>query len=188
MEHLESVEEARYYVEEVTKKLDLKEIGISLDATKEQANAECQEEIEELHPDYVHLDTDNVDELDETLKNVQNIYRRIDLPDVKTLKEKTRQLDPFQRNVIDIGIKYAKDIMKARREGNMIPEPPHLMVHGGAGTGKTFVIQSLAEWLQYLLQKSGDDFNCPYVIKTAFTGTAASLSSHLIASSGGIQS
>ena len=49
------------------------------------------------------------------------------------------------------------------------------MVHGGAGAGKTFVIQSLAEWIEFILQKPGDEFNCPYVIKTAFTGTAASL-------------
>ena len=49
------------------------------------------------------------------------------------------------------------------------------MVHGGAGAGKTYVIESLAEWMQYILQKPGDDLNCPYVIKTAFTGAAASL-------------
>ena len=49
------------------------------------------------------------------------------------------------------------------------------MVHGGAGAGKTFVIKTLAQWIQHILQKSGDDFHCPYVIKTAFTGTAASL-------------
>ena len=110
MEHLQNVEEARHFVEVVTKKIDLRDIGISLDAAVEQSNADCQEEIEELHPDYVHLDTDNVDEIDEEVKKFQNIYRRIDLPDFQNLKEKTRQLDPFQRNVIDIGVKYAKDI------------------------------------------------------------------------------
>ena len=56
-----------------------------------------------------------------------------------------------------------------------MPEPPYVMVHGGAGAGKTYVIESLAEWMQYILQKPGDDLNCPYVIKTAFTGAAASL-------------
>ena len=97
------------------------------------------------------------------------------MPDIKELKEKTRQLDPFQREVIDIMVKYAKDIIKSHREGNPIPEPPNLMVHGGAGSGKTFVIKTLAHWIQYILQKTGDDFNCPHVIKSAFTGTAASL-------------
>ena len=48
--------EARYYVEEATKKLNLEEIGVTLDAEKEQDNAECQEELEEIHPEYAHLD------------------------------------------------------------------------------------------------------------------------------------
>ena len=175
MEHLENVEEARYYVEEATKELNLEEIGATLDAAKEQVNAECIEEDEEIHPDFIHLDTENVEENEETVKRMENIYRKIDLPDLKELKEKTRQLDPFQREVIDIMVKYAKDIIKSHREGNPMPEPPNLMVHGGAGSGKTFVIKTLAHWIQYILQKTGDDFNCPYVIKSAFTGTAASL-------------
>ena len=175
MEHLESVEEARYFVEEATQKLNLEEIGVNLDAAKEQVDAECQEEIEEIHPDYVHLDTENIGEIEENIKKVQNIYRTIDLPNISELKEKTRQLDPFQREVIDIMVKYAKDIIKSQREGNPVPDPPNLMVHGGAGSGKTFVIKILAYWVQYILQKPGDAFNSPYVIKSAFTGTAASL-------------
>ena len=88
MEHLESVEEARHYVEEVTKKLDLKDIGVSLDAAAEQANDESKQELDELHPDYIHLDTDNFEEIEADLNRLKSIYRRIDLPDIKTLKEK----------------------------------------------------------------------------------------------------
>ena len=109
MEHLHDVEEARYYVEEANKKLDLSEIGITLDAAAEQENAECNEEIEEVHPDYLHLDPEYIDNMEENNKMAQNIYRKIDLPDIKILKQKTRLLDPFQRNVIDIGIKFVKD-------------------------------------------------------------------------------
>ena len=174
MEHLHDVEEARHYVEEANRKLDLNTIAVDLDAAAEQENAECQEEMEELHPDYLHLDPENHEEIEENVPQ-QSIYRKIDLPEVNILKEKTRQLDPNQRRVIDIGIKYAKDIVKSRREGNTTPEPPYLMVHGGAGAGKSHTINALAEWVQYTLQTSGDDFNCPYVIKTAFTGAAASL-------------
>ena len=49
------------------------------------------------------------------------------------------------------------------------------MVHGGAGSGKTFVIKTLAQWMTTILLTSGDATNFPYVLKTAFTGTAASL-------------
>ena len=175
MEHLHDVEEARYYVEEANKKLDLSEIEVTLNAAGEQENAECQEEIEELHPDYVHLDTENIEIKEESDGLIQNIYRKIDLPDMKTLKEKTRRLDPFQRSVIDIGLQFAKDILKSERKANSLPVPPYLMVHGGAGAGKTHVIESLSEWIQIILQKSGDDIDSPYVVKTAFTGAAASL-------------
>ena len=175
MEHLHDVEESRHYVEEVNRKLDLTSVAINLDAVAEQENAECQEELEELHPDFLHLEPhENYEEIEKSTQQ-QNIYSKINLPSIHELKEKTRQLDQYQRSVIDIGIKYAKDIVKARREGNGIPEPPLLMVHGGAGSGKTHTINALADWVQYTLQTSGDELNCPFVIKTAFTGTAASL-------------
>ena len=44
MEYLEDVQEARYYVEEAKKNLEIEEVGINLDAAAEQDNADCQEE------------------------------------------------------------------------------------------------------------------------------------------------
>ena len=66
-----------------------------------------------------------------------------------------------------------QDIIKSQREGNSTPQPPYLMVHGGAGAGKSHAINALAQWIQHILQKSGDELNCPYVIKTAFTADVA---------------
>ena len=99
----------------------------------------------------------------------------IDIPDLKELKQNTALLDPYQRRVIDIGIQYAKDIKMAEKEGNNYPDPSHLMVHGGAGSGKIFVIKTLAKWITSSLLTSGDSTDFPYVLKSAFTGTAASL-------------
>ena len=62
MEHLESVEEARYMVEQSTKEVDSDAIGISLDAALEQDNADCQMEGVSDHPDYLYLDTDGIDQ------------------------------------------------------------------------------------------------------------------------------
>ena len=172
MEHLEGVEEARYYVEQIQKELDLSETANKLDPTLEQDNADCDEEATSDHPDFLHIDPGMITTEESSVP--RDIYRRVDIPSSAELKENTRSLDKYQREVVNIGIKYAKDIVKARKEGNKAPEAPLLMVHGGAGAGKSTVIKVLAQWMQKILQKEGDEIDCPCVIKTAFTGTAAS--------------
>ena len=47
------------------------------------------------------------------------------------------------------------------------------MVHGGAGCGKTTVINVLKQWVHQILQRPGDHPDHPYVLVTAPTGTAA---------------
>ena len=49
------------------------------------------------------------------------------------------------------------------------------MVTGGAGSGKSTVIEILCQWIHKILQKPGDDPNYPYVMKTATTGAAGVL-------------
>ena len=48
-------------------------------------------------------------------------------------------------------------MVKARREGNSPPPATLLMVHGGAGAGKSTVIKVLAQLTQKILQKEGDE-------------------------------
>ena len=175
MEYLESVEEARYYVEEALEKLNLEEVGATLDAAKEQEQSECEELMAELHPEYAHIHTDNVDKDEPPAERETHIYSKIDIPDINELKAKTRRLDQYQREVLNVAIKYAKDLVKSRRETNPRPRGPLYMVHGGAGSGKTFLIKLIAEWVHHTLQQPGDSMDQPYVLKTAFTGTAASL-------------
>ena len=51
---------------------------------------------------------------------------------------------------------------------------PRCIHVGGAGTGKSHVINLTAQWTEKLLRKSGDDLDQPYCIKMCFTGAAAS--------------
>ena len=88
-------------------------------------------------------------------------------------KTKTRNLDYYQRKVVEMGIQYCRGVVKARNRENPLPEPVQVMVGGGAGSGKSEVIRVLAQWCQLILQKSGDDPDCPYVVLAAPTGTAA---------------
>ena len=47
------------------------------------------------------------------------------------------------------------------------------MVHGGAGTGKSRLINSIYTMLTETFKKAGDDPCCPYVVLTSFTGAAS---------------
>ena len=173
MEHLESVEEARYMVEQANKDKDLGEIGIQMDAALEQEQEDCQREGVIQHPDYIHLDTDGIEQTDKA-KNTVSIFKTIVIPGLAELREKTRKLDKFQREAVNISVKYAKDLVKSRRDGNFPPSPIFLTGHGGAGAGKSTVIDIVSKWCHSILSKEGDDIECPYIVKTAFTGTAAS--------------
>ena len=168
MEHLEHVEEAREYVEK-SNKLDLEETGAELDPDHEQEEDELEDgEVE--HPEYEHLNPGEEEQPRDLC-----IYRKIDVPEWNELKETTLGLDPWQRRVVDEAVKFARDIIKAENPVNRRPNPPHLMVHGGAGSGKTTVIRAVVSHVERILRKDGDESGLPYIIKCAPTGAAASL-------------
>ena len=72
-------------------------------------------------------------------------------------KEETQNPDKFQRKTLDIGLKYAREVVKARNHKNEIQEDPHVIVLGGAGSGKSTVIDSLKQWTEKTLRKPGDE-------------------------------
>ena len=154
MEYLEDVTEARYFVDEVMKELDIKKIGSVLDPNLEQINEECEAEEFKDHPEFQHLNPNLFDDNEKV--HTKSIYRNIEIKCMNTLKASTRSLDLYQRKVVDIGVKFSKDTVKSRRNGNKRPDPVYLMVHGGAGAGKSTVINVLAQWVQKILEKEGE--------------------------------
>ena len=171
MEHLENTEEARFMVEEAVNNKE--ETGAEMDPEGEQDNEECNMEEIMLHPDFVHLNPQEFLEL-EKRSNKEKTYRPIELDEIDVLKEKSRKLDFFQRKVIECGIRFARRVVKAIKVKNQAPNPPKMMIHGGAGCGKSTVINVLKQWMHLILQQPGDDPDCPYVLVCAPTGTAAS--------------
>ena len=170
MEHLESNEEARYMVDEANNKI--KEMGEILDPEGEQEIEECRNENLFMHPDYEHLNPEELN-LTETSPKHEKVYRQIELDEINVLKEKTRKLDFCQKKVIERGVKFSRQVVKSLKEKNNPPKSVHVIVHGGAGTGKSTVINILKQWCHLILQQPGDDPDCPYVIVAAPTGTAA---------------
>ena len=70
-------------------------------------------------------------------------YGRVIVPNKEDLTKATRGLDEDQRKVLDIAIKFARGVEKARSRGRSRPDPPHLMVHGSAGTGDLLTLKCL---------------------------------------------
>ena len=67
--------------------------------------------------------------------------------------------------------------MKAEK-GNKVPQQILLVVSGGAGSGKSTLIESLETWMTYILSghevgESGHSTDQPILVKCAFTGAAA---------------
>ena len=102
-------------------------------------------------------------------------YQLIDIMGIEELLKSTRELVSEQRVALNIVLGYCRDLRKSLVAPNiLIPQPPFLVVHGGAGTGKSTLIRVMSQWIHRTLQMPGEEFNCPYVIRAAPTGMAAS--------------
>ena len=115
----------------------------------------------EENPDFAAVDPALLEEDAEERVRISD-YGRVIVPSEEEMMAKTRELDNDQRRVLDITIKYAKDIVKARGKGKAGPDPPHLLVHGTAGTGDMlYNVQDilnalcLSEYFTYLINFRG---------------------------------
>ena len=76
-------------------------------------------------------------------------------------------------DLVGYAIKYK--MYEERKTENPKPAPPFMLVHGNAGTGKSHVIDVLSQLLHKNFKRSGDNPNHPYVLRLAYTGSAADL-------------
>ena len=165
MEHLENVEEARFMVEEYLRNEEkTAEIGENLDPENEQDIGDCLMEDHEMHPDFEHLDPFGLDDPAKDHVKTEKTFKPINIGSIEELREQSKKLDFYQKFVLEVAIKFARRKMKALKPKNRRPTPPLLMVHGGAGSGKSTVISVLAKWVHHILQRPGEDPDCPYVV------------------------
>ena len=102
--------------------------------------------------------------------------RRQDLPTLT--KEKipttlTKENIPTTLTKEKIPTTLTKEKIPTTLTNERIPTPPLVIVHGGAGSGKSRLISSIYDMMTDTLQKAGDDPGCPYVLLTSFTGAAS---------------
>merc|ERR1711884_948243 len=114
-----------------------------MDPAGHQDNDDCGDDEFLEHEEHQHCNPDiiNVNEQEKC----SSLLRSIELPSNDELKDKTRKLDKYQKEVVNIAVKYAKDIVKGRKLHNPHPRGPFVMVSGGAGAGKSTVINVVAQ-------------------------------------------
>ena len=100
------------------------------------------------------------------------LFKKVTLLSDNEREELTQKLDDDQRLVLSQVLNYSRRLKISRSRPEKV-EPPLIIVQGGAGAGKSLLISAIGQWFEKDLRQSGDDPNKPYILITAFTGTAA---------------
>ena len=158
---------------EGTKPLHLNDI----DPNNQQANEDDLVELEETNP----LDTSDLPE--EAKNKIEQKkpdgcpFKPIPISTHDELIQKARNLDYNQRKVFDKMVTFAKSVIRAEKSKDPISalSPPKLIVHGGGGVGKTYLIKTISQWIDKILREGIDRDNPDLltVLMLAFTGDAA---------------
>ena len=120
MEFLQVVEEARENAEEILNE----EVAIELDSEANQDNAECNLLGTGDVDSFITLDSEGIQKTTDDLNlATEGVYKRIEIQNEDVLRERTDTLDQDQKAVIDIGITFAKSIVKFRT--GKAPTPTH---------------------------------------------------------------
>merc|ERR1711994_812017 len=119
-------------------------IGDLIDNQNEQEEAEQQFEGEQPDPEYEvrgydgNFGCENASE--------QSIFKMADLNRKEEMLQRAQNLAPEQRLPFNEVIGYAKELRKYINGGGQKPKAPLLIVHGGAGSGKSELIMVASFW------------------------------------------
>ena len=102
-------------------------------------------------------------------------FRPLKIPSNEELKFITRRLVPEQMNALRKIISTMKAVLRMKANMNTSFKPLQMIVHGGAGVGKSSFIKAASLQAEKILCRPGDDPNFPKVLLCAPTGKAASL-------------
>ena len=128
---------------------------------------DCQESEEIPHPDFIQLNPDQL-EMDNNVKQVKRTFRNIEIKTADERLEEARQLDQFQKKALTVAVDFAVDIIISRKGKIPYPKAPFMMVHGGAGSGKSTLINFISQHVHHILRRDGDDPECPYTFECLY--------------------
>ena len=154
-------------------------LGDGLDPAVEQQDAEdneCQEGFPDMDDEILQETSTSKQKGKGRMKEEKCVYKIPDVEEETIMKRNVRSLSYEQRVVFDKFIDFAKRVMCAiRYSGNIDTTPPRLIVHGGGGVGKSYLIKLISQWVHKILSSWGDIVQYPKLIRLAFTGAASYL-------------
>ena len=112
-------------------------------------------------------------EFENNVTQIKKTLRTIELKTADEMLSDARKRDKFQKKALHVAVEFAQNVVIARKGCGSYPSAPLMMIHGGAGSGKSTLIKIIAQYVTYILRRDGDDPECPYLLLGAFTGTAA---------------
>ena len=69
------------------------------------------------------------------------------MDDIDKLMDKSKHMDFYQRKVLESAVGFARSLRKSLKSKNSSRKAPNMMVHGGAGSGKSTVINIMKQWV-----------------------------------------
>ena len=166
-----NIEEARSFVESLPE-ADQRpgHIGDILDPSNVQENEDDADEGVSESPDQ---QIRSYDPPNQEFSSDNAIYQKINTSQERLLM--ARQLVPEQRYVFDHIIGYCKEVRKSQSNGTAKPKAPLMVIQGGAGSGKSKLINDISTHAHKILMTDDNrNIEHPLVIKLAPTGKAAS--------------
>ena len=177
--HMNDVEEGRAIVAKLDDQRPT-HIGDELDPESVVENKEAEEEgLRESEEHVGRYPNEALRKLDESMSpRKSGFFKMVPIPkndtEYEEMRAAARVLDDDQRIAYNISLKLVRQD-RASLPGNR-PDPIFLIIHGGAGSGKSHLINTIATSCEYfwrLDNKDIDDPDIPAVLKLAPTGKAA---------------
>ena len=118
-------------------------IGNALDPAKHQEDSDCEDEGVHEDPEYFVKDPERVKGMENEKK--KTTFKKILLYEDRKIEAITRNLDEEQRMCLEVAVDYAKSIVKFKKHSAHSREPPLIVIQGGAGSGKSTVIDATCQ-------------------------------------------
>lgn len=169
---IETIPTTDLVVEKPTLVYDMIDPQTQQDNEDDRAVGPCEDPMFESHG-Y----TGNLQESKETSRqSIEEFkYKKVTLPADDDILQILRRLCSEQLLAVEKIVQFCKDTVKARNNPNVTPKPVRIIIHGGAGAGKSATIRAISMIAEKILRKPGDHPHHPRVLICAPTGKAASL-------------